>query len=325
VAAATAYSTGARAFGCEDDPLSTCIDSNQRWPAPGETHFAFVPGALALAPGSFALSLVGGYQYKPLLLRASSPDPEGREIPLVEHVVDSDLTVEAGLGRGLDMAATLRFVPYQSGTGIEAARSRVDSGLAHNAVRDPLVGVGYEVLRSTDPIVAHALKLRGDLSLPWGDATSFAGERGPVFAPSLSFQLGYARLSLAAQLGARLRQAVTLADLHYTNQLVTALGFAVEALSDTLFVAAEATAAPGLGEQPDSTGGEPTHWIPAEWALTATARFTRYQLLLSGGSALPLSSKVIDFGNGNTRTEHFAGLGSPELRFLLGLRVSDAP
>src|SRR5690606_37171229 len=62
--------------------------------------------------------------------------------------------------------------------------------------------------------------------------------------------------------------------------------------------------------------------IPAEWALTVSAWLSKTCMLqLSGGTALPLSSERVDFGQGNSKLEHFAGLGAPEARVVTLLRV----
>lgn len=315
----------AAASDCEPHPLSSCVSSNQQWLAAGPSHFAAIPSGDVLKGGALSLALAGVYQYQPLTLVAASPDPEGRALPLVEHVVDTQALFAAGLGYDFEFSSVMRLVVHQEGTGIGAARSRSGSSLATTAIRDPSFGVAYSLARAHSGSAHYALKLRTDLSLPLGDSESFASESGSVVAPAATFQLQAGRLSLVGDLGLRLRPAVTLADVRYTSQFTASTGLCVEAMRRTLFVAAEATAAPGLASAPTSPNGTRAHWVPAEWALTLSLHWSeQYVALLSGGAGLPLSSRSVDTPNGGTHSEYFAGLGAPEARVVLMLRVTSA-
>ena len=313
------------ALDCREHPHSSCIDSNQQWLARGTGAFVALPAAETRSPDSAVFAVAAVYQYRPLTLNAASPDGAGRDVPLVEHTVDGQALIEAGLGHGLDLGLALRLVPYQQGTGIGAARSRRPSRLERAAVRDPLVGLGYQLYAAPTSGPTRRLKLRSDFSLPLGDATSFAGERGPVFAPAVIADLIEGPLTLGAELGVRLRRSVTLGNIRYGNQLVTSLGVSLETVRGVLFVALEASAAPSLIKQPALASAGRPRPIPAEWALTVSTWLSASSMLqLSGGTALPLSSQRVDFGGGDTQLEHFAGLGSPEARFVLALRVVNA-
>ncbi len=312
------------AFNCREHPHSSCIDSNQQWLARGTGPFVALPTAEVRGAGSAVFTMAGVYQHRPLVLNAASPDGDGRDVPLVEHVVDAQALIEAGLGRDLDLGLALRLVPYQQGTGIDAARSRLAARLETTAVRDPLIGIGYQLFGQPHTGLVPRLKWRTELSLPLGDAMSFAGERGPVLAPGLVADAALGRFTVAAEVGARLRRSVTLGNLRFGNQLTTGLGLSLEAVRNTLFVALEAGAAPGLTGQPTPTSdrGRRPRLIPAEWALTVSAWLSKTCMLqLSGGTALPLSSERVDFGQGNSKLEHFAGLGAPEARVVTLLRV----
>lgn len=318
----------AHAFNCEDHPASSCVDSNQQWLAQGPSLFASIDSASEIAPSTFSFAVAGVYQYQPLVLVAPSPDIAGREVPLVDHAIDNQMLMSAGLGRGFDFRAALRWVPYQTGSGIGAARSRVAQDLPRTAVRDPLVGIGFAFADFRSQTATLNLKLRGDASLPLGDADRFAGEQEPVIAPSINADFSAGRFTLAGEAGLRLRSPATLADVRYGVQFTSALGVAVEALKGVLFASAEASAAPGLSKSPETAAGARSHWVPAEWDVSLTTRWSRcYALLLSGGGALPLSSQRLDTGYQATQLDHFAGLGAPKLRIVLLLRIatSDNP
>ncbi len=315
----------AAASHCEPHPLSSCVPSNQQWLAAGPSRFATIPRAEVLDTGRLSLALAGIYQQDPLVLEAPSPDSEGRSVPLVEHIIDTQALFAAGLGSGFEFTSVLRLVTHQEGSGIGAVRSRSHSGpsLASSAIRDPLFGIGYTLLASLPPGRPYALKLRSDFSLPLGDPESFASEPGAVLAPALTFQWQAGRFNASADLGLRLRPSVTLADVRYGDQLSAAVGTSVEVVRETLFVAAEATALPGLESPPATPDGAHARWIPAEWALSVSLYWSKiYSLLVSAGGGLPLSSRTFGGDPSAHDTGHFVGLGAPQLRSLLVLRVT---
>ena len=323
---ASAFCLVARSAGashCEPHAYSSCIPSNQQWLAAAPSSFAAIPSAHVLEAARLSLALAGVYQYQPLTLLAASPDPEGRSVPVVEHVVDTQALLAAGLGYGFEFTSALRLVAYQEGSGIGAARSRSESSLAPNAIRDPLFGLGYALIAREPAARSYALKLRSDFSLPLGDAQSFASEPGSVVAPALTFQWEAGRVSLVGDLGLRLRPSATLADVEYGSQLSVATGVSVEAIRRRLFVAAEATALPGLTGAPVAADGAKTQWIPAEWAVTLALYWSEvYSLLVSAGGGLPFSSRSGGTENSAVDTDHFVGLGAPQVRSLILLRVT---
>lgn len=306
----------AAASHCEPHPYSTCVPSNQQWLAAAPSPFAALPQAQVLAGARLSLALAGIYQYQPLQLEAPSPDPDGRSVALVEHVIDSQLLLAAGLGYGFEFTSALRLVAQQEGSGIGAARSRSESSLASSAIRDPLFGVAYALIAAEPSGRRYALKLRSDFSLPLGDTESFASEPGSVVAPALTFEWRAGRVSVAGDVGLRLRPSATLADIRYGNQLSLGTGVSIAAVERTLFVAAEATALPGLESAPATPDGAEARWIPAEWALTLSLHWSEvYSLLASGGGGLPFSSR-------SDREDSFVGLGAPQVRALVMLRVT---
>jgi len=319
----TAHS--AAASHCEPHPYSTCLPSNQQWLAAAPSSFAALPRAEVLGGARLSLALVGVYQYQPLQLEAPSPDPDGRSVTLVEHVVDTQLLLAAGLGHGFEFTSALRLVAHQEGSGIGAARSRAgsESSLPASAIRDPLFGVAYALIAREPPARRYALKLRSDFSLPMGDVESFASEPGTVVAPALTFDWQAGRVSVGSDVGLRLRPTATLADIRYGNQLTLGAGVSVAAIERTLFLAAEATALPGLERAPETPDGAEARWIPAEWALTLSLHWSEvYSLLVSAGGGLPLSSRSGGTAAGDTDAGNFVGLGAPQARALVMLRVT---
>lgn len=276
-----------------------------------------------LDAGSLSLALAGVYQHEPLVLQAPSPDPEGRSVPLVEHVVDTQALFATGLGAGFEFTSALRLVTYQEGSGIDAARSRSESSLAPSAIRDPIFGFAYALFASSPLARRYALKLRSDFSLPLGDPESFASEPGAVLAPALTFQWEAGRFNVTADLGLRLRPSVTLADVRYGDQVSAAAGVSVEIVRETLSVAAEASALPSLEPSASTPDAAEVRSIPAEWALSLSLHWSKtYSLLVGAGGGLPLSSRTHGTEAGRDDADHFVGVGAPQLRSLLVLRVT---
>lgn len=324
--AGTLLSFSVRSAGashCEPHPYSTCVPSNQQWLAAAPSNFAVLPRAEVLEGARLSLALAGIYQYQPLELAAPSPDPDGRSVALVEHALDTQLLFAAGLGHGFEFTSALRLVAHQEGSGIGAARSRSKSSLPASAIRDPLFGIAYELIGREPPARRYALKLRSDFSLPLGDAQSFASEPGSVVAPALTFEWQAGRVSVAGDVGLRLRPTAALADVRYGNQLSLGTGVSVAAIESTLFLAAEVTALPGLESAPRAPDGAKSRWIPAEWALTLSLHWSEvYSLLASAGGGLPFSSRSGGPEWGDADDSSFVGLGAPQARALVMLRVT---
>lgn len=299
------------------------MPSNQQWLAAAPSHFAVVPRAEVLESARLSLALAGVYQYQPLELSAPSPDPDGRSVALVEHVVDTQLLLAAGLGHGFEFTSALRLVAHQEGSGIGAARSRSESSLEASAIRDPLFGFAYELIGRVPRERHYALKLRSDFSLPLGDVESFASEPGSVVAPALTFEWQTDRVSIASDVGLRLRPTATLADVRYGNQLTLGTGVSVAAIRNTLFLAAEAQALPGLEDSPAAADGAQVRWIPAEWALSLSLHWSEvYSLLVGAGGGLPFSATSGGTQADDADDSSFVGLGAPQVRALVMLRVT---
>src|SRR5262249_46739208 len=150
-----------------------------------------------------------------------------------------------------------------------------------------------------------------------GSAATFAGARGPVFAPSVVASLEGGALYASAVLGARIREPVELGGVRLGTQLVTMVGVGVRALPhERLDLSLESWLAPSLlsegGTRP--TGKYEDRLVPAEWMLSARTRIDRLTIAVGGGGALPLSSETRTDSDGATSTEHFAGITTPGFR-----------
>jgi hypothetical protein len=259
-----------------------------------------------------SLTLAQEYLYAPVRVVASSPDPRGRTIRVVDHVLDTSLLAAAGVSRGLDASIVLPVRIAQTGSGVEALTSQSPTAPPRSALRDPRVGLAYS-FDSLLRVPGLGLKSLLETSLPLGNQEAFAGDRSLVIAPRLLVSGRSRPLYAELGVGTRLREQSRFAGVRVGNQLLVTLGFGVDALpKELLAIALEAWALPALGP---STGSD-SSWTPAEWLLSAQSRPTAssaWTLQLAGGGGLPLSR---DGG------QRFAGLTSPELRLLASARYS---
>ncbi|MBX3182105.1 MAG: hypothetical protein KIT72_10385 [Polyangiaceae bacterium] len=280
----------ARAADCTPaSRQSPCVPASALWVRPGASPFLLLPDPEPEAAGRVSVSLTGEYSLSPLTLEAASPDPAGREIPVVKHRVGLTAGARLGLGQGLDLGLSLPLVLFQEGTGARAVTSRSASPLPQQALGDPRLEARFQLLHVDDFRAA----ISNTLLLPLGDESAHAGERGFVMAPELlgSYQRG--RLQLSAALGARLRQPVELGGAEHGTELGALFGARLTALPRWLTLSAELSVSSGLSwVTTESAGGATSERLerPAAWLLgIATTPTPELRVLLAGGGALPLS------------------------------------
>src|SRR5262245_19740064 len=147
--------------------VSPCFDADALWLPTGATHFSTLASARPLEPSAATLLFAAGLAVQPVLLEVPSPDPEGREVHVVDATTTLTLGVGFGLGHGFSARAELPFVPYQNGAGTEGVTSQQAPPLESAAVRDPRFGVAWTALgrAASEPF---ALAARFELVPPFG-------------------------------------------------------------------------------------------------------------------------------------------------------------
>ncbi len=300
--------------------VSPCFDADALWLPTGATHFATLPSARPLAEGAATLLLGAGLALEPAMLSAPSPDPEGREIHVVETTTTVTIGVGFGLGYGLGVTAELGFVPYQQGAGVEAVTAQQAPPLASAAVRDPRLSLSYTALgRNPDDPLAVSARL--GLAPPFGDETLLAGAAGPTFVPALTLEAETGLFVFGADLGLRLRRAVDFGTVRKGSEGVFGAASAVRVLSSPeLLFGIEAWLRPGLSGSPPGTDPDALD-LPAEWLASTVFAWDPkgpFSLTAAGGSGLPLSKGP----TGSGESESFAGVTAPSFRALLALRFT---
>ena len=316
LAAASECSNGSR--------LSSCINADTLWPHAGAATFQSVGATETTSPSQFSFGIVTSYLRKPIVLKASSPDPSGASVPAVNHLVDSSFLWAFGVTDRLELNLAMPAALYQTGTGLSGYTSSHATPIATTAVRDLRYGLAYAVLPRARayPSQGLAAVARFEMSAPVGDRQSFAGDRGGVWVPTLSADYRLGRAYFGAEAGARLRSTSTLAGTRVGSQLVAAIGVGYDILPDQkLSAALEAFALPSLvGQQQlhrDATTAalvaedSSRKLVPAEWMATVrTAPIAGgdFSIAASGGTAIPLTDP--------------SSMTTPSYRFVLGIRYA---
>jgi hypothetical protein len=287
--------------------ISTCIDANALWIPAGRPRFAAIAPAIPMPDGVFAFGAALVYLSRPIVLVAPSPDPEGREIRVVDDRVDASLLWAYAPSARLELTLATPFVLNQNGAGGEGVASQSAPPLARTAARDPRIGAGYAI----GDWDGAALQARTELTLPLGEEQLYAGDGSFVLAPSLAAALALGPFFAGAELGARLRKSVPLADVRFGSQAVAALGAGVDLLpAERLSFGVEAIVMPSLVRQERARGD--ASLVPAEWlASVRSAPLSDRALLLqlAGGTGLPLFDDEL-------------ALTSPRFRLLLAVRYA---
>jgi hypothetical protein len=312
---------------CAGAPFAACFDANTLWLPAGRTSFVSMPDTQLTGPGQVAFGAASELLHQPLLLRAASPDRDGRDIHVLDYAVDVSYFLSLGVLRNLETSLLASIRAHQSGAGIGGIDSQSALPLERNAVRDPRVGVAYSL--------GEALAVRGlgvrlglDATLPVGDRNPFANERSFVVMPNATIGFQHGALEVRAEVGARLRQRLEFAGSSLGNQAFLGIGVALELIRPGwVSLSAEAFGLPSF-ENSRASSASPrvsaARLFPAEWLAGVHSSFGQrgpWTITLACGSGIPLSSETRDSPSG-PRTSYFMGMTTPDFRSLLVVRFA---
>jgi outer membrane protein OmpA-like peptidoglycan-associated protein len=318
-------SSPAQASECGDvSRLSSCVNADTLWPHAGAASFQSVGATETTPPSQFSFGLVTSYLRKPIVLRASSPDPAGTQVPAVDHLVNSAFLWAFGVTDRLELNLVMPATLYQTGSGLSGYTSSRATPLPTTAVRDLRYGLAYAVLPRARAYPTHGLAAtaRFEMSAPVGDRQSFAGDRTAVWYPSVSADYRVGRLIVGSEIGARLRGTSEVAGTRVGSQIFASVAVGYDILRDQQLTAAiEAFALPTLVGQKDLHRDPTTaeliaqdssrRLVPAEWMATvrtAPVSGGDFSIAASGGTSLAFSDP--------------SSMTSPIYRFVLGVRYA---
>lgn len=319
---------GARAAeaSCTAPVVSPCIDSDTFWPHAGPSQFLTVGGTETVQANRFAAGLVATYLSRPIVLGTPSAPDSPR--PLVDNQLDATFLFAYGVTDRFELDLALPVAVYQDGAGTSPITGAGD--LPATASRDMRFGATYTFLARPNKhpwrhdASGFGLAGRFEMVAPTGDDDAFAAEPSGVFVPSIAADFRSHRLSLGAELGARIRPVTDFEGARIGTQGIVAAGAGLDVLRqhDLLTLTAELRLLPVFTEQAtvSQTVSGPvsqangTFIMPMEWMVTARSAPIEggdlsFQLGVGGG--IPTSVDQ----NGKL----YSPITSPRLRIVLGV------
>jgi hypothetical protein len=287
------------------------VDSQLRWAAPGPSNFPTLASADILGHKQVSFGAVFDYYRRPLALDVAMSDGTTHRSWVVEYAATADFMWAFGIADWVQLGLVLPVVLDQEGVGATPLMPLdVDDStykLASSALKDLRFDAKVRFVggRAEKPEArGFGLALDVQMAVPTGDELNFAGEEGFVFAPNIVLDLHRCPISAALNVGARLRtEQATLADLTVGHQLTSGVGITGHLLDRRMLLSAEGVLVAEM-DGFDRIGFEyrgAVGYVPDDArALT---------LWVSGGSSA---------GTGDL-------LGTPQLRFLIGLTYAPRP
>ncbi|MFO0592259.1 MAG: OmpA family protein [Polyangiaceae bacterium] len=297
--------------------LNGCVDADNLWMNAGATSFFSLGPSVTTPAGRYAFGLGLSYLSRPIGLRVGSASPDGTTVYLVDNAINATFLWSLGVTDRLSLTAAAPLTLFQDGAGLYTVFGGTEE-LPRSGVRDVRIGFDYAFLAHprTGTGDGFALLGRFQAALPTGVKDGFAGSRTVTFVPSLLGDLHLGRLTIAGEVGARIRGVTSFADTKIGTQIQGALGASVDIVPKYLTASAEAFVLLGLDDQPpparlrdDFTQGPML--APAEWIVSAsTAPILGGDLSASigGGGAIPLADT--------------SAITNPRFRFELGLKYA---
>lgn len=312
---------------CTTPVVSPCVDSDNFWPHAGPSQFLTVGGTETVEQNRFAAGLVATYLSRPIVLTLPSAPSSPR--PVIDNQLDATFLFAYGVTRRLELDLALPVTIFQDGAGTSPLTGSPED-IPATASRDLRFGATYTLLaRPAKHPWRHdasgfGLAARFEAVAPTGDDNAFSTERAAVFAPSIAMDFRSYRLSLGAELGARIRPVSDFVGARIGTQGVVAAGVGLDVLRqhDLLTLTGELRLLPVFNEQASvtqtpsglATSANGTYIVPMEWMLTArTAPFEGGDLSFQLGVGGSIPTSVDSTG------AVFAPITSPRLRIALAL------
>ena len=279
-------------LSCSPRPgLTTCLPADNLWPS-ARGPFTWLASANAPNPKSVSFNMTTSWVYRPIGMTVSSAAPEGTTHYPVEHAVSVHLLASLGVTSRLSFDVAAPMTVHQSGAGLGFLTGS-DAPLPRSASGELRFGPSYALMHRDRVDLAA----RFQIVAPTGTHDAFATFGSATFAPGLSAAYRFCRFRFGADVGARIRKAVELADALVGTQVTVGAGAAYDILPNGgLTLGAEAFGLIGVDSQPPiggNAGDEDSATrtlIPAEWHVsfaTGRAMDGKLRLRVGMGGAIP--------------------------------------
>ncbi len=205
----------------------TSVDAQTWWPAAGPADHVGLRSASVSPSGAVGFGLLAHAMRLPLTLTPQANPGDRR--PAVDYAISTDFLWSVGILNRFQLSAAIPVVLAQSGEGARAVSGSGAAALGDTALRDIRVELSWAIVRRERVADASGIGLRLDLgaAIPFGDDKGFNGSGGPTFAPMVVVDWRSRYLTATANLGARIRQTSTIADLAVGSVGVLGAGLAV--------------------------------------------------------------------------------------------------
>lgn len=268
-----------------DEPVSRCATLETVLPPVTSSHFV----ALHSLPANQTprLALDTQYQRRPLVAVAASPDPFGREIPILSDWGVVTLSGDAPIGSRVRLGGALPASLVLSGTGLSGLTSTRGTAPNSFSFGDPELHGSFAFdLGGVRALVVQRLRL------PLGAAESFISHQGVQYAPSFALAVDVDDTTLATELGVRLRNPQPLLDVTIGSEASVAFGVS-QRIWHTLHVSVETLILPSLSRDEHRVGQDfaRTRRIPALWLASVSFSGEEHRVNLGAGSSIALSRR----------------------------------
>ncbi|MDB4932053.1 MAG: hypothetical protein JWM10_4537, partial [Myxococcaceae bacterium] len=205
----------------------TSIDAQTWWPAAGPTDHVALRSAMVSPSGAVGFGLLAHAMRQPLTLTPIANPADRRAA--VDYAITTDFLWSVGILGRLQLSAAIPVVLAQSGDGARAVNAPGAAALGDTALRDIRVELSWAIVQRERTADARGLGLRLDVgaAIPFGDSKGFNGSASATFAPTVVVDYRSRYLSVTANVGARLRETSTIADLAVGSVGVLGVGLAV--------------------------------------------------------------------------------------------------
>ncbi len=263
----------------------------------GATRFFSIGSGITTPAKRFSFGLGLSYLSRPIGLNVGGADPNGTTVWVIDNAVNATFLWTLGITDRLDLSASAPITFIQDGAGLYSVLGSSEE-LPRAGIRDMRFGFNLSLLQRPRIGPEDGLSLVGrfQFALPTGMRDGLGGSRTISWVPSLVGEYRVGRVTLAAELGARVRGATQFAGSVIGTQMQASLGGSVDVLPGYLAVGAEAFALIGVDKQPAREDGSAGRGalVPAEWMLNvSSAPFLNGDISaqLAGGAPIPLSDE----------------------------------
>lgn len=288
-------------------PFSDCIDLEIAPSSPFGRELSLLPQRQRRE--GIRVGIATSFQSAPLRAVAASPDPNGRELPIVDNWVSSQILAEWRLSKRWRVGLR-QPLSWGSLSGSTADPRSLDATRLPIAFGDPALSVAtafapFSVLQR--------------VTLPFGAPRSWLHQRAVSYAPAVAWDFDWQRWSFGALVGAHFRRASAYADIRFGVEGDLGLGAAYRLNVGS--ISGELLSRPSWTRDESATarGSSALRRIPTTWLIGYQLSQQAVTGRIDLGGSLPLSTRQV---TEDDRSASATFSGPPGADFQLRLTLS---